>query len=222
MRALLIAAAPVEGSVTLVAELATQCDLVIAVDGGGAVCLEAGVAPDVVLGDFDSLDAAALQELSAGGSRVVRFPAHKDRTDLELAVDEARSAGASEIVLTCASSGRLDHTLAAIATLLANPDLRPRLAEPDVTGWILSLEGRPHIVLHGRGATVSLLAVSEPAVVSASGVEWPLDRFEIEPGSGLGASNVIADEAGADIAVAGGTLLVLAPCVPGTPRASEV
>ncbi len=40
------------------------------------------------------------------------------------------------------------------------------------------------------GATVSLLALGEGAVVSFSGVEYPLERAPLPYGTGLGVSNV--------------------------------
>jgi thiamine pyrophosphokinase len=221
MRALLVAAAPIAGSAYLVAELAAVCDPIIAIDGGGAVCLEAGVSPDVVLGDFDSLAPAALERLAARGSRVIEFPSRKNQTDLELALLEARERGAAEVVLTCSSSGRLDHTLAALGALATNADLCPMLAEPDVTGWVLAPSGRTRVTLKGVGATVSLLALGGPASVSAAGVEWPLAGFELLPGSSLGVSNVITAPTGAEISVDRGTLLVLAPFLPGEARAAD-
>ena len=45
------------------------------------------------IGDFDSLDAAAVEETRRRGARLVRHPVRKDRTDGELAVDEALDAG---------------------------------------------------------------------------------------------------------------------------------
>jgi len=222
MRALLVAAAPVPGSADLVAELASRSDLVIAVDGGGAVCLDAGVTPDLVLGDFDSLSSEALAVLTDRGVRTVMFPSRKDHTDLELALDRARQSGATEVAVTCATSGRLDHTLAAMGALAANADLRPELVEPDVTGWVLSARGRSSLLLSGRGATISLLALAGPAIVSASGVEWPLEHVELLPGSGLGVSNVIVAPAGAAIGIHAGTVLVLAPHGPDGARATDV
>ena len=109
MRALLVAAAPVAGSVALVAELAPQHDLVIAVDGGGRVCLDAHVTPDLVVGDFDSLDTAVLEELRDAGARVLAFPAEKDATDLELGLAAARDAGADELTVTAVSANWLSR-----------------------------------------------------------------------------------------------------------------
>lgn len=221
MRALLVAAAPTAGSSELVASLAAESDLVIAVDGGGAVCLEAGVVPDVVLGDFDSLAPELLERLKSQGARIVSFPPKKDATDLELAVDEARRAGATHVVVSCATSRRLDHTLAVLGVLARASDLRPEIAEPDLGAWVLSPSGRAHLDLAGCGATVSLLALSEPVVVSVTGVDWPLDAHALQPGSTLGVSNVIAGEEGARISVGEGTLLVIAPEVSGATRARE-
>ena len=102
-----VAAAPTGGSAELVAKLSADHDIVIAVDGGGAVCIEAGVTPDIVLGDFDSLDPAALEWLRRVGVTVKAFPADKDQTDLELALAVARGQGAARVTVPAVSSRRL-------------------------------------------------------------------------------------------------------------------
>lgn len=211
MRALLVAAAPVPGSATLVAELARSHDVVIAVDAGAAVCSEAGIEPDVVLGDFDSLDESLLTRFAARDVRIERFDRDKDATDLELACDEAAREGANEITVTCASAGRLDHTLAALGTLSAHARLRPALVEPSVRAWVLSPDGREQVMVAHTGALVSLLAFGAPAVVSATGVRWPLDREMLTPSSTRGVSNVVTSEAGAIVIVHEGVLLAIEP-----------
>ena len=140
-RVLLVAAAPVAGTCALLPSLAADVDLVIAVDGGGRVCLEAGVLPDIVLGDFDSLSPEDLGRLSELGASVVRFPAEKDASDLELALAEARRAGAGSVVVTAAMSGRLDHTLVALGVLSGAADLKPHVVEPDLEAWVLAVRG---------------------------------------------------------------------------------
>ncbi|MDR3685933.1 MAG: thiamine diphosphokinase [Coriobacteriia bacterium] len=211
MKALLVAAAPVSGSVPLVAQLASGSDLVIAVDGGGGVCLDAGVTPDVVLGDFDSLPAEQLEWLRSQGTRVVEFSAKKDATDLELALTEARAAGATRVVVTCATAGRLDHTLAVMGALARSADLRPTIVEPQLAAWVLCTDARCELRLGLPGTTLSLVALIGSAVVSATGVEWPLDRAMLSPLSGLGVSNVVTSDDGCVVTVHEGVLLVLAP-----------
>lgn len=221
MRALLVCAAPAPGGSDLVARLAPGADLVIAVDGGGSVCHDAGVVPDIILGDFDSLPGSLLDEFVSRGVRVIEFPADKDETDLALALDVARREGADQVTVTAASTGRLDHTLAVAGTLAAAADLRPELREPELRGWVLSTALRSRIALKGVGATVSILAPGWGATVSARGVRWPLAKAELAPLSVLGMSNVIIDDAGAVIEVHAGTVLVLSPHVDLAPATEK-
>ena len=219
MKVLIVAAAPVAGSVELVARLAPQHDLVIAVDGGGAICIDAAVMPDIVLGDFDSLEPAALEWLRLHGASALPFPADKDQTDLELALIAARERGAREVTVTAASSGRLDHTLAVVGAIGTAADLRPQLVEPDLRAWVLGEAGRTELAVAGPGSILSLVALGAVARVTLSGVRWPLNDRDLPFGSGLGVSNVVTAEAGAVVRLLAGRLLVLAPDLLGPTRA---
>ncbi len=221
MRALLICAAPSPGFSALLPGLATDADFIVAVDGGGSVCLEAGVMPDVVVGDFDSLPADDLDRLELLGVSVIEFPAEKDASDLELAIAEVRDRGASSIVITAASAGRLDHTLAVLAVLSSAVDLRPHLVEPQLDVWVLSPSGRSSIILSGAGATISLMPFGASATVSAGGCVWELAEAELDPSSSLGLSNRIGPDGRATISVSRGVVLLLAPGGPGAVRAQE-
>ena len=48
-------------------------------------------------------------------------------------------------MITAASTGRLDHTLAVLAVLSSAVDMRPHLVEPELDVWVLSPEGRSSI-----------------------------------------------------------------------------
>lgn len=222
MRALLVCAAPGPGSPALVALLATRADAVIAVDGGGALCLSAGVTPDLLVGDLDSLCPDDLARLRADGVETLRYPVHKDASDLELALRVAAERGATHVVVTAAFSGRLDHTLASLGVVAAADDLAPTIAEPGLLGWCLSPAGRSSVTIEGSGATVSLMAFGGPAVVSAKGVIWPLAGTRLDPLSSLGLSNRIDGTLPATIEVEQGTVWVLAPFDDHSPGATEV
>ena len=215
MRALLVCASPVVGSSSLLARLAEDADLVVAVDGGGSLCLEAGIVPDMVLGDFDSLPAIDLQRLRTSGAEVLEFPAEKDASDLELAVAEARSQGATSVVVTAASSGRPDHYLAVLGVLASARDLRPTIVEPEAEMWLLSVEGRASLVLSGADATISLIPFGGSAVVSARGVQWELKDAILKADSSTGLSNRIDSKGLARICVATGIVLVFLPHATG-------
>ena len=209
-RALLVCAVPQARGIELVRDIAGEFDVVIGVDAGGAVCLRAGVTPMLVVGDFDSIDAAALDEVARMGVPIRSYPTDKDRTDIDLAIGEARDLGATEIAVTAATAERLDHTLGVVAALAGAGDLSPRLLEPDLNGWILSSAGHAAVTLDGIGATVSVLALTPSARVSARGVRWPLELADISSVSTMGISNVVSVN-GAMISVDAGIALVLSP-----------
>ena len=75
-------------------------DFVIACDRGCQYCQDEGVAPDLLLGDFDSWAG----ELPAGVP-VLRYPVEKDDTDTMLAIRWAIEHGYDELRLCCALGG---------------------------------------------------------------------------------------------------------------------
>jgi thiamine pyrophosphokinase len=216
MRVLLVCAAPYEGDPCDVAELSEQHELVVAVDGGGALCRRAGVLPDLIIGDFDSLPVADLEHLTAAGSEVVRYSSHKDETDLGLALEIVRDRGATGISVTAALSGRLDHSLATLGLLARAADLSPECYEPDLRAWVLSSSGRMSLGLTGEGATFSVIALCEGSCVTMDGARWSGVSIELGLLDTRGVSNVI-ESSPTHITVEHGTVLVFSSpegCVP--------
>ncbi|MBA2618315.1 MAG: thiamine diphosphokinase, partial [Rubrobacter sp.] len=70
--------------------VAGRADLVIAADGGALHALAAGVVPDLVVGDMDSLGDEGTRQIEARGASLERHPARKDKMDGHLAVLAAR------------------------------------------------------------------------------------------------------------------------------------
>lgn len=194
-----------------VAVLAEHCDAVFAADAGGAACLAAGVIPSLVVGDLDSLGVEDQRRLREAGARFVVAAAEKDITDLDLALRQARDAGADEVWTTGVFGGRLDHTLATIGSLSRHADVRPRVLETDLSAWLLSPEGAPHLVLRGKGALVSLFAVRGTAVVTCEGFRYALARETLPPLDSRGLSNVIESDEATVEAFDGSVLVVSLP-----------
>jgi len=208
VRALVVGGAPVDGVTDVVRALASSHDIVIAADAGATACLASGRIPDLVVGDFDSLDEGRAAELAALGVPMQCVPAEKDVTDLDLAIDAARERGAASLTLTGVLGARFDHSLAALGSLMRAADLCPAVAEPGLEGWLLSLEGRASLdVTRRQGKTMSLLALSD-AVVTSSGVRYPLIARQLPALSSLGISNIVQDDI-AHVALQSGVLLVL-------------
>lgn len=79
---------------------------VICADGGYKHAVRLGIKPDLWLGDSDSLNDC---ESVIDAKEILHFPARKDNTDTDLAVEAALERGFCEIVILGALGGRLDH-----------------------------------------------------------------------------------------------------------------
>ena len=87
-------------------------DFIIACDRGYVYARNAGIRPDLLVGDFDSYRGALPADVP-----VLDLPVEKDDTDTMAAVRWAVSEGFAEIRLYCALGGRLDHLLGNIQSL---------------------------------------------------------------------------------------------------------
>lgn len=161
-----------------------EVSYVVAADSGLESARSLGLRPDRIVGDFDSLcDAAVLDEYDR--SVVEPFPAAKDDTDTEIALQAAWEAGAGQIVLAGGGGGRMDHLLALVA-------LFDRERYPGV--WITASEiVQPvddELVVSGTpGDLVSFFALG-PGVcrMRSRGLRWPLDSLRWTRGD-AGVSN---------------------------------
>lgn len=184
-------------------------DFIIAVDGGFAYLEELGIKADMAVGDFDSLGYVPRCR------RVSRYPIKKDKSDMELALEQALFWDQEVMYVYGALSGRLDHTVAnlqlfakfsekgAEVTGIGNDFAVHTVTGPDV--YELP-EGLP------EGSTVSVLAANDVvAGIIERGMEYSLNDEQLTNRSSRGISNTLLAEAletGAAVAVENGTLYV--------------
>jgi thiamine pyrophosphokinase len=183
-------------------------DLIIAADGGAAGCRAQGLMPDVVVGDLDSLPAADLQRLAAGGVEIVGHPARKDHTDLDLALQLALERGADEVLVHGALGLRWDMTLANVLLGAAPHLAAARIGFVDGDQVLWPLRGGGRLGLAGQpGDTVSLIPLCGDAQgVTTSGLEWPLRQETLSCGTTRGVSNVLVGDS-ASVTLERGLLL---------------
>lgn len=185
-------------------------DRLICADAGAAHAIALEVTPDVVVGDLDSLDPAHYAALKAAGVRFEVYPALKDKTDLELALQLAVAEGAQEIDLLGTQGGRLDQALGNVL-LLARPEwaaVRVRILEGDQTAWVLR-DGQACIITATVGDTLSLLPLTPQVYgVTLSGVRWPLRDHTVYLGDTLTLSNALTQPS-ARVEVGMGILLIV-------------
>ena len=146
-------------------------DLILAADGGYRHCQAAGLRPDLLLGDLDSL------ETPPQALPVQTFPAEKDDTDTMLAAKYALAQGCTTVHLYGCTGGRLDHTLANLQNL-------GYLAQAGAAGYlydetyVFTALADGHLTLPAREAGIfSLFCLGEEARgVTIRGGQYPLDR----------------------------------------------
>ena len=168
-------------------------DLVIGADSGARHAAGLGLPLHRVVGDFDSLSAAEVATFAAAGAGIERHPVDKEATDTELALLAALDAGATQISILATWGRRADHALGTAALLT-----HPRLAAAGATAELLDaasrirhLQGDAVLRLElALGTIVSLIPWGGDTVVTASGLQWPLERATLRVGASRGISNV--------------------------------
>ncbi len=184
-----------------------QC-LLLACDGGARHLDAAGLRPDVLIGDMDSLNPAQLTDYEQRGIKVIRHPVHKDYTDTALALDYAVGLRPQNIDIWGALGGRMDHALANIHLLIRGKDagiatrLLDEYSESFVLGGKTKWDG-------AVGCLVSLIALSsEVEGITLDGFQYPLQSESLSISESRGISNVITASP-ASIHVTAGNLLVI-------------
>ena len=181
-------------------------DEVYAVDGGFAHLEAIGRAPDLAIGDFDSLGYVP------NAKRVSRYPVKKDKSDFELALQRARDYGFTDVVAFGVLGGRLDHTLSSLQLLARYAEEGMNVTAIGDTYAVRALAGPDAFELPVcESGTVSVFSVSDEARgVIERGMEYPLDDAVLTNRTSLGLSNELTGEPAA-VAVESGTLLVFYP-----------
>jgi thiamine pyrophosphokinase len=177
----------------------TQDSRVIAADSGIVHAEALSLTPELWTGDFDSVDEAMRGRHGDVPTRI--YPAEKDLTDGEIAIEAALEMGATSLVLVGAFGGpRADHAFLHLAAAIG-------LAERGIETMITSgtQEGVP--LLPGRmaldfahGTLFSVLAFSDLAGLTLEGVKWPLDKRFVPFGSSLTLSNEVRGDMVATLA----------------------
>ncbi|MBQ9938402.1 MAG: thiamine diphosphokinase [Oscillospiraceae bacterium] len=180
-----------------------ESDFVIAADGGLKYLAEAGVTPDLVVGDFDSLG------YKPNHPNIICHPPEKDDTDTMLAVKEGFARGFDTFLLYAGLGGRLDHTVANLQTL-------SYIAERGGRGYIVGGNSVSTVIRNGKiefaaenSGMISVFCSGETAKgVTISGLKYEVEDAELGSDFPLGASNEFCGKAAA-VSVKSGRLLII-------------
>lgn len=179
-------------------------DLVIAADAGYRICLQEGLCPDLLLGDFDSM------EPPADFAHVRHLPVEKDDTDTLAALRAGLEAGRDTFYIYGGTGGkRLDHTLANLQSLLflRRKGARGYLYDDDFVWTVIEDEALTVERTVEWGLFSAFCLGDRAEGVDEEGFQYPLKDALLTPDFPLGVSNHIL-EPSARIAVRKGTLAV--------------
>ncbi|MGI4792359.1 MAG: thiamine diphosphokinase [Janthinobacterium lividum] len=189
----------------LLARLAAEHDLFIAVDGAVRTGSVLGQMPGIVSGDFDSVSMEEARQLFPQAECIVT--PDQNFTDLEKAFQIALNRGGTSVTIAGAAGRRIDHTLGNFSLLL-----RWRLDLPGMPVMIVA-DGSEVRALTGEmtleteiGDAVSLLSFDGLARVSIEGVRWPLTDHRLAIGVGGLLNEAVADRV--TLKAEGGVVLV--------------
>jgi len=178
-------------------------ELLIAADAGIRYLEEAGMEPDLIVGDFDSLG------YTPESGNVIYHRPEKDDTDTMLAVREGFERGFRSFRIYAGLGGRLDHTVANLQTLAF-------IAENGGRGYLVGGKSVSTVIKDssiafggGRSGMISVFCQGGDAEgVTIKGLKYELEDAVLTASVPLGVSNEFTGRE-ALISVRSGRLLVV-------------
>ncbi|MFW6022481.1 MAG: thiamine diphosphokinase [Halanaerobiaceae bacterium] len=166
-------------------------DFFIAADGGALLLENIEIVPDVILGDFDSLEQVKLDFYRKQNSIIIRYPVEKDETDGELALNYCLEHNLDNIKILGSQGGRIDQQWANILLLeyAYQKGLNAVIREP---GSELGIIGAHKQFKNFKGNILSLIPLDQiVSGITITGCKYPLQNEDLIRYRSKGISNII-------------------------------
>lgn len=178
-------------------------DYIIAADNGFSHLKRLQIRPDIVIGDFDSLEEIPLNE------KIIQHPIEKDDTDMMLAIKAGLELGYRTFIIYGGLGGRLDHTFANIQMLiyLSTKGSRGYLLDGDRV--VTAITNEELTFSNEREGILSVFCAGDVAKgVNLKGLKYELDNAELTNEMPLGISNEFTGCESA-VSVGEGSLIIM-------------
>ena len=192
----------------LLTQEVTKDTFIIAADSGGHCLYDYNIMPDLLLGDFDSIDKNILDYFKTSNCTIDIYPTEKDYTDTEIAIKKALSMKPDEILLLGCTGSRVDH-------LLGNIGMLKICMLNGVNAYIKDENNNIRLVdastsLNGSvGEIFSLQAYGDEIIdLTIEGAKYPLNNYNLKIGESITISNEFA-RATVDLKFKSGTLMII-------------
>ena len=164
---------------------ARQADFVLAADGGARHALRAGIVPDAIIGDLDSVTPSIKKRFARARWICVH---NQDKTDFSKAMDFLVQNGCKQCLLTGFTGGRMDFTL---GNLLA---VYPYASRLEIClagdGWKMYPVVQKKTFQAPLGTRVSILSLKTCSGVTSCGLKFPLRHSRLTLGTTRTLSNL--------------------------------
>lgn len=192
--------------------IASDCDLVLAADGGADAAVRGGVIPSKVVGDLDSISQETMELLKQHNVPFEVYPCEKDMSDTELCLREVSES--DEIILVCSLSGRPDHAVCNMLLALRLHEEGYNITITDGYSDFIPLCGEDMIRIEGiqnpDELYISLIPFTEVSGVSTEGLYYKLNDARVECGTSYTVSNKLEEGSDAfSVSVKSGNMGVL-------------
>lgn len=190
-------------SAEILKEYITPDDYVICADSGFDYALSAGITPDLLIGDFDSISH------TPDNINKITLPVEKDVTDCEAAYCEGLQRGYVSFILFGGTGGRFEHTFANISVMARASKENNEFILIDEKHRFSAITNGTAKIKNGIDKQVSVFAFGDKAYgVSENGFHYLLNNYTLDPFIPIGISNDVTGEFG-EISVQNGTLIII-------------
>lgn len=183
----------------------------VAADGGYLECLKHNIEPDILIGDFDTLDYDRKKQPKS----LIRLSPIKDDTDTFYAVKLLLEKGFDEIHLYGCLGGKIEHTIGNIQILsyLKDRKINAYLHSEDDRTVLFMLEDENFTFKKRKEGMLSVFSYNEKAEnVTIKNLKYNIENTVLTSSIPLGISNEFIDEnKNGFISVGKGKLLIIAP-----------
>ncbi len=175
-------------------------DRIIAVDKGLEALDLIKVTPDIICGDFDTVNAIIFNKYKKKNEcKIIEYPPQKDYTDTHLSVEIAIDNGASIIDICGATGGRIDHLLGNIAVIAYGLEKKVKVNLFDDNNKIYMIDESLFLEKENCfGNYISLIPYGKDVDnITLKGFKYPLNNEVLKLSETRGISNeMIGERAG--------------------------
>ena len=189
-RCVIIGASPYQSEGAFLRSQVNAEDYIVCADGGYVLAEQAGIVPDLIIGDFDSSP-----EPTGTAAEILRLPVKKDDTDTMVCIKEGLARGYGDFLLLGTTGGRPDHTFANYTALLYLAHRGCRAVVKDSRWEVCVVHNSSICISDHAGSGFGIFPFGcESCSVSLRGFLYEGETIRLTADFPLGASNTVTAE----------------------------